>query len=155
VRVRGAAAPVQVVHVDDAAAAFELATVQDLDAALNVSADGWLGADEAAALLPGRRVPAVPRPLAERYLAAAWGTGLGDAPPAVLPYLVHPWVVANDRLKAAGWKPRHSNDEAILLATPVTDRSVWPYLVGAGAVTAGVAVGTWWLARRARKTRRR
>ncbi len=51
---------------------------------------------------------------------------------------MHPWVVANDRLKHAGWKPQHSNDEALLLATGAPDRSLVPWLAGAGAVTAGV-----------------
>ncbi len=153
VRVRGAQPPVQVVHVDDAAAALEVATNTDLDGAYNVAADGWLANDDAAALLPGRRVPGMPYELAGRVLAAGWSTGLGDAPASVLPYLAQPWVVANDRLKSTGWKPRHSNDEAILLATPVGDTSVLPWLVGAGAVSVGAALGTWWLTR-SRKRRR-
>jgi UDP-glucose 4-epimerase len=150
VRVRGATRPVQVVHVDDAAAALEIATEKDLQGAFNVAADGWLTADEAASLVPGRRAPALPYELAERFVSTAWSTGLGDAPASVVPYLVHPWVVGNDRLKAAGWKPQHSNDEAILLATPLGEPSIVPWLAGAGAVTAGVALGTWWLKRRAR-----
>jgi hypothetical protein len=28
------------------------------------------------------------------------------------PYTVHPWVVANDRVRALGWVPSHSNEEA-------------------------------------------
>ena len=154
VRVRGYAPPVQVVHVDDAAAALELATTEEHDGAFNVAADGWLEDDEAAALLPLRRRPALPAELAERVLAATWSTGVGDAPPALLPYLMYPWVVANDRLKSAGWKPRHSNDEAILLATAGDEPRLWPWLAGAGAVTAGAALGAWWLAR-ARRSRRR
>jgi UDP-glucose 4-epimerase len=153
VRVRGAASPVQVVHVDDAAAALEVAVDRDLDGAFNVAADGWLTVEEASALLPGRRLPGVPYEVAERVLRATWATGVGDAPPSALPYFVHAWVVANDRLKAAGWKPGHSNDEAILLATPSDDRSVIPLLAGAGAVTAGIALGTWWLTRRRRHHR--
>ncbi|HYL52441.1 MAG TPA: NAD-dependent epimerase/dehydratase family protein [Acidimicrobiia bacterium] len=151
VRVRGAARPVQVVHVDDAAAALEIATDKDLDGAFNVAADGWLTAEEVASLLPGRRAPALSYELAERVLSVAWSTGLGDAPASVLPYLVHPWVVGNDRLKAAGWKPQHSNDEAILLATPLEGPSVVPWMGGAGAaVTAGGALALWWVRRRAR-----
>ncbi len=150
-RVRGAAPPVQVVHVDDAAAALELAADQDLGGAFNVAADGWLTAEEAAALGPRTRLPGVPYELAQRFLAATWASGLGDAPPSTLPYFTHPWVVANDRLSAAGWKPRHSNDEALLLATPVPDHSALPMIAGGAAVTAGLALGTWWLARRARR----
>jgi LPS O-antigen subunit length determinant protein (WzzB/FepE family) len=33
---------------------------------------------------------------------------------------VHPWVVANDRLKAEGWAPAHTNEEAYVEATPGT-----------------------------------
>jgi nucleoside-diphosphate-sugar epimerase len=148
VRVRGASPPVQVVHVDDAASALELSTAIDLDGAYNVAADGWLSYEEAAEMLPGGRMPALPEELATRVLALGWATGLGDAPPALVPYLMHPFVVANDRLKAAGWKPVHSNDEALLLASGVPDRSLLPWLAGAGAVTAGAALGTWWLTRR-------
>jgi nucleoside-diphosphate-sugar epimerase len=148
VRVRGANPPVQVVHIDDAAAALELSTEVDLDGAYNVAADGWLSYEEAGALIAGGRMPALPESIATRVLAVSWATGLGDAPPALVPYLVHPFVVANDRLKSAGWKPHHSNDEALLIATGAPDRSLVPWLAGAGAVTAGAALGTWWLTRR-------
>ncbi len=150
VRVRGATPPVQVVHVDDAAAALELATTKDLDGAFNVAADGWLSFEDARALLPARHALPLPAELAERVLVATWSTGLGDAPPSVMPYLVHPCVVANDRLRGAGWKPRHSNDEAILLGTPASESSIVPWLAGAAAVTAGAALGTWFLKRRRR-----
>jgi UDP-glucose 4-epimerase len=148
VRVRGATPPVQVVHIDDAAAALELSTAADLDGAYNVAADGWLSYEEAGALLPGGRLPALPAALATRVLATSWATGLGDAPPTLVPYLTYPFVVANDRLKRAGWKPQHSNDEALLLATGASDFPLVPVLAGAGAVTAGAALGTWWLTRR-------
>jgi nucleoside-diphosphate-sugar epimerase len=142
---------VQVVHVDDAASAIDLAATRDLDGVFNVAADGWLTSDEAGALMPARRIPGLPYEIAERVLAATWSSGWGDAPPSVLPYIVHPWVVSNDRIKALGWKPKHANDEAILLGAPLSQSSLWPWIAGAGAVTAGVALGTWWL----RRTRRR
>jgi nucleoside-diphosphate-sugar epimerase len=151
VRVRGAAPPVQVVHVDDVASALELSCEVDLAGAFNVAADGWLSYEEAGALLTAQRVPALPHALAARVLNISWMTGLADAPPSLLPYLVHPFVVANDRLKSAGWKPRHSNEEALLVAGGVPDRSLLPWLVGAGAVTTGAAIGTWWLTRRSRR----
>jgi nucleoside-diphosphate-sugar epimerase len=150
VRVRGATPPVQVVHIDDAASALELTTAVDLDGAYNVAADGWLTYEEAGELRAGGRMPALPEELATRVLALSWATGLGDAPPSIVPYLVHPFVVANDRLKSAGWKPLHSNEEALLLASGASERSLLPWIAGAGAgaVTAGAALGTWWLTRR-------
>jgi nucleoside-diphosphate-sugar epimerase len=152
VRVRGAAPPVQVVHVDDAAAALALAAVRDLDGVYNVAADGWLAHADADALLVGRRAPGLPLAVAERVLTTSWATGLGDAPPEMLPYLVHPGVVANDRLVHEGWRARHGNDEAILLATPTTDSGSWPYVAGAAALLVGFGLGTWWLTRHRRRS---
>jgi nucleoside-diphosphate-sugar epimerase len=145
--VRGAAPPVQVVHVDDAAGALALAATDELPGTYNVAADGWLSHEDAVALAARRHLPGIPYDAAERYLGVLWATGLGDAPPSVLPYLVHPWVVANDRLKRAGWVPRHSNEEAILLAAPVTSHAL-PWTAAVGAVLAGMGATTWWLTRR-------
>ena len=76
VRVRGATPPVQVVHVDDAAAALELATAVDLDGAYNVAADGWLTLRRRRrAASRGGRMPALPVELAARVLAASGRPG--------------------------------------------------------------------------------
>ena len=64
-------------------------------------------------LLPRVRVPAVPQEVLERALRRTWATGMGDIPPGVVPYLVHPWVIANDKLKGVGWTPSRTNEEAI------------------------------------------
>lgn len=112
-RVRGAAPPVQAVHVDDLVDALELVIRGDHPGPFNVAADGWLDADAAAALIPGRRVPALPEDLLVRALRWGWTVGVGEVPPSVVPYLVHPWVVANDRVRALGWAPRYTNEEAI------------------------------------------
>jgi nucleoside-diphosphate-sugar epimerase len=150
VLVRNAMPPVQVVHLDDAAAALALAATIDLDGAYNVAADGWLPHEEAMALVGRRPVPGVPYEVARRYLTATWATGLGDAPPSVRPYLVHPGVVANDRLEAAGWQPRHTHEEAVLLAAPAETNAL-PWAAAVGAVLAGTTGATWWLTRRRRR----
>ena len=106
-RVRGAAMPVQVVHVDDLAAALALAATHDLPGVYNVAADGWLDAAAARALHPAFGGARAPGRGARALAATAPGSsGIGDVPPGVVPYLVHPWVIANDKLKAAGWAPR-------------------------------------------------
>jgi nucleoside-diphosphate-sugar epimerase len=138
VSVRGSARPVQIVHVDDAAAALALAVQVDLDGAYNVAADGWLP-DPAARELVGNGPPALPDGIARRVLQALWATGLGDAPPELLPYLVHPWVVANDRLRAQGWEPMHSNVEAIRGSLPLATARTVRRRIG---VTATVVAGT-------------
>jgi hypothetical protein len=86
-------------------------------------------------------------------LQVLWSSGLGDAPPSVVPYLAFPWVVANDRMKEAGWNPELSNEEAILLASPAPAASRLPWI--AAAVAAFVAVlGAGWLLTRVRGARR-
>ena len=49
------------------------------------------------------------------------GIRTSSAPPGLLPYTMHPWVIANDRIRAAGWTPTFSNEEAYVAghrATP-------------------------------------
>ncbi|MGZ8764087.1 MAG: NAD-dependent epimerase/dehydratase family protein [Acidimicrobiia bacterium] len=143
IRVRGAAPPVQTVHADDVADALLLAVERDLPGVFNVAADGWLDAAAAAAL---RRRPAaaVPAELLSRALRRLWSTGLGDVPAEALPYLTYPWVLANDRLRAEGWAPRHTNEETLIetvasLTKPFPKTKV--ALGVAGIATAAAAVG--------------
>jgi nucleoside-diphosphate-sugar epimerase len=148
-RIRGAAPPVQFVHVDDVVTALVAAVSEDLPGVFNVAADSWLSSEDALALMPKRVAFPVPEQFAERALQATWATGFGDVPPSILPYLEHPWVVANDRLKAAGWSPSYTNEEALIAAVPATpDASstlVRYAAIAGGAVVAGAAIG--WLTR--------
>lgn len=151
-RVRGATPPVQAVHVDDLVAALVLAVHADLPGVYNVAADGWLDDETARELLPRPLVPPLPAEVLERALARTWLSGLGDVPPGVVPYLVHPWVIANDRLKAAGWVPQHTNEEAILDGIDALPTPPSPLRIAAlaAAVAVGAAAG-WALRRRYRK----
>jgi UDP-glucose 4-epimerase len=151
VALRSPTAPVQVVHVDDVASALLLAVEQTLPGVYNVAADGWLSSEEAGALFPRRRGPGFPYEAAERVLQLMWASGLGDAPPAVVPYLAYPWVVANDRIKDAGWTPTHTNEEAILLASPARRNDALPWIAAVVAFVTGALGATWWLTRRRRR----
>jgi UDP-glucose 4-epimerase len=156
VSVRGASRPIQVVHVDDAVAALALAVARELDGVYNVAADGWV-TDAVMRSLVGNGLPALPDDLARRVLHALWSSGLGDAPPELLPYLVHPWVVANDRLRAEGWTPVHSNESAIAASLPLAPaptarrRAVMTAALVAGTTGAGIGVAR--VARRVRDRR--
>jgi nucleoside-diphosphate-sugar epimerase len=152
VPLRHPTAPVQVVHVDDVASALLLAVERCLPGVYNVAADGWLRSEDADALVPHRHLVRLPYEAAERLLQVLWGSGLGDAPPAVVPYLAQPWVVANDRMKDAGWVPSYTNEEAILLASPAPRRSRLPLIGAAGLLGVAIAGSAWWLSRRARRT---
>ncbi len=105
-------APAQFLHAEDFASAIELLVVGGCAGVFNVAPDGWLRSSEVAALrgtpetplrLPGVLNAAVSD--ARRKLGARTHPGL-------MPYLQHPWVVANDKLKALGWEPEFSNEEA-------------------------------------------
>jgi nucleoside-diphosphate-sugar epimerase len=144
-RVRGATPPVQAVHIDDLVAALALVVLDDHPGTFNVASDGWLDDRAARTVLPARSFPPLPAQLIERVLARTWESGLGDVPPGVVPYLMHPWVVANDRLRALGWAPQHTNEQAIedgltALGPPPSRTRTW---VLVGAATIGLlAVGT-------------
>ncbi len=149
-RIRGAAPPVQVTHVDDAASAVALAVRTPLPGAYNVASDSWLSPEGALELMPRRFFPALPTRLVTALLRRAWSLGIGDVPPSIVPYVVHSWVVANDRLRAAGWAPSHTNEDTILETSDSlrSDRSVF---AAVGAIAGALAVGvTAWGVRRRR-----
>jgi len=156
-RVRGEGAPVQVVHVDDLVAALVQTVTTDQPGVFDVAAPGWLGADEARALLARGSLPAAPFDVVRRVLVRSWRAGLVDVPPAVLPYLVQPWVIATDRLEATGWRAAHTNEETLLETHDALGRDAIPATTIAGAAAGAVAVGAAgglairWAAKRARR----
>jgi nucleoside-diphosphate-sugar epimerase len=110
--VRGHKPPIQFVHVDDVASALHHVVQRDLPGVFNVSSVGWLSFDEVTAIC-GRAVLEIPEELALSLADRLWRLGLGEAPAGQVPYLMHPWVVSVDRLVATGWRPRHSNRDAL------------------------------------------
>jgi UDP-glucose 4-epimerase len=158
-RVRGAAPPFQVVHVDDVVRALALVVREDHPGVLNVAADGWLSTEDLNALVPRPLVPPMPADVLRRSLARMWASGIGDVPPTIVPYLMFPWAVASDRMQALGWQPAHTNEETILETVDARPRSRFPSVrtiaIGAGVAAAGIATGlTLELLRRRRKRRR-
>jgi nucleoside-diphosphate-sugar epimerase len=114
IRARGAEAPVQFVHLDDLAAAVDLARRVRWDGPANVAPEGWLTPDALRALRgPAPRLR-LPTPLVRRWWARRRPGGA--RPSGVLAATAHPWVVASDRLRAAGWRPAYSCEEAFVAA---------------------------------------
>lgn len=153
-RVRGAAPPVQALHVDDLVAALALVITERVAGVFNVAPDGWMSAETAAELVGRNAIPPLSTEVLERALERTWTTGVGDIPPGVVPYLAHPWVVANDRLRGLGWVPGYSNEEAVvagLEALEPQDRTKLMMAITAGAV-ATLAAGAFagWMLRRRR-----
>jgi nucleoside-diphosphate-sugar epimerase len=106
--------PAQFLDVADLAAAVDLARRARLDGPRNVAPDGWVSGETVRALAGGSPRLHLPEWLALRLADLRWRSGIGATPPALLPFTVHPWVVANDRLRADGWEPAATNEEAFV-----------------------------------------
>ena len=111
-RIRGYAPPFQFVHEDDVRAALVFAVFNDLDGAYNLAAEGWLGADEMKEMI-GRPTFEISEARAFAMVDKMWAAGLGEAPPGMLHYVMHPWVMSVEKLAAAGFKCARSNREAL------------------------------------------
>jgi nucleoside-diphosphate-sugar epimerase len=150
--------PAQFLDVADLATAVDLARRARLDGPRNVAPDGWISGETIRALAGGAPRLRLPERVAVRMAGMGWRWGLTPTPPALLPFTVHPWVVANDRLKADGWEPASSNEEAYVgahragrWATLSPRRRQELALGGAAAGLAGTAAGVLALVRRRRR----
>jgi nucleoside-diphosphate-sugar epimerase len=157
--VKGYDPPMQFVHEADVASALHLAVARELPGAYNVAPDGWLTAEEVLSLSGKKRVE-LPETVAFSLADRLWRAGFSEAPAGELNYIMHPWVVDNAKLKAGGWTPERSNQEA--LAETLEANRPWVSLGRArvrkddlakgAAATLGV-VGAMALVRRARRKR--
>ncbi len=115
--------------------------------------------------------PSWPVPLVGCTCRAAWATRIraGTAsqsevrrarPPGAA-YTQHPWVVANDRLRATGWEAHHRNEEVYVetdeggpLASMSARRRQELSLAGAAVALGAVVGAAVWLLRRHGRSRR-
>jgi nucleoside-diphosphate-sugar epimerase len=152
---------VQFVHHDDVASAVAIAVVQRLDDVYNVAPDGSIPGDRVRALTGQQiRVPLSTR-VSDVVGALRWRFQRGPIPPGLRSYTRAPWVVANDKLRAVGWQPTVTNEQAYVEGTEakwwtmVTPQRRQELSLGAmlgGAVLIGIAAGLTarrWLQRRA------
>ncbi|MDE0804256.1 MAG: NAD-dependent epimerase/dehydratase family protein [Acidimicrobiales bacterium] len=105
----------QFVHADDVAAAFDVVRRSAAGGVFNVAPDGALTADLIRALVGG--APRIPLPdgVARRLTTLGWRYQIAPTPPGFVPFVRHPWVVGNDKLRALGWTPSHTNEEAFVV----------------------------------------
>ena len=141
--------PGQFLDAADLASAVDLARRARLDGPRNVAPDGWITGDTIRALAGGAPRLRLPERLAIRVVGLRWRWGLAPTPPALLPLTVHPWVIANDRLRADGWEPGSSNEEAYVGAhqagpwatlSPRRRQELALGAAGAAIVAAGVSL---------------
>ncbi|MGH9116711.1 MAG: NAD-dependent epimerase/dehydratase family protein [Acidimicrobiales bacterium] len=151
-------APAQFIHLADLAAAVDLARRRRLDGPFNVAPDGWITGEALRALAGGPRVR-LPDRFASRLAELRWRLLLAPDRPGLTAYARHPWVVANDRLRAEGWVPSLTNEEAFVATAPaapwatVSPRRRQEIALGAAVVAVGAAVAggvvlVRWVARR-------
>jgi nucleoside-diphosphate-sugar epimerase len=108
--------PMQFLDLDDLAAAVALALQRRLDGAYNVAPDSAISGDEVRSLTGAGPKVRLPERLAARFVRWRFRSGLGVTPPELVPYTLYPWIVANDRLRAVGWRAEVSNEEACIEA---------------------------------------
>ena len=109
--------PAQFVHLDDLAAAVELVATRRLDGVFNVAPDGFIPAASVRALSgAGPRIK-MPDRVADVVASLRWRFQRGPIPPGLMAYTRSPWLVANDRLRAEGWAPTVTNEQAYVEGT--------------------------------------
>ena len=109
--------PAQFLHLDDLASAVALAADRRLDGVFNVAPDGSIPAESVRALAGARPRLKLPDRLAEVIGRLRWQFQRGPIPPGLRSYTRSPWLVANDRLKATGWRPTVTNEQAYVEGT--------------------------------------
>ena len=152
----------QFVHVDDVAAAVALAARERLDGVYNVAPNGSVPGEVVRKLSAWRPSVALPGWLARVAVRWGWALGLSRVPPPVMALVEHPWVIASDRLQAAGWAPQFTSEEAIVAGRPPSRwREMSPgrrqsaALAGAGLAAAAVVAAGAAAVGRARARHRR
>ena len=109
--------PAQFLHLDDLASAVIVAVRRRLDGVFNVAPDGWIDGERVRALTGDRPRLQLPDRAAEVLGALRWRFQRGPIPPGLRSYTRAPWLVANDRLKAQGWSPTVTNEQAYVEGT--------------------------------------
>jgi nucleoside-diphosphate-sugar epimerase len=147
-------------HIDDLASAVLLAAEQRLDGVYNVAPDGWVAGERVRALAGAVPRLKLPERISELIGNLRWRFERGPIPPGLRGYTRWPWLVANDRLKAEGWAPAVTNEQAYVEGTeskwwtmisPKRRQEIALGALGAGLLT--IAVVIWRAVRRARRRR--
>ncbi len=161
--VKGCAPRWQFCHVDDLTSALEFTVSGGIDGQFTVGCDGWLEHDAVEQISELKSIE-LPARLTFGTAQRLHRLGLTPAPAMDLRYVVYPWVTDCAALRAAGWRPRFGNAEALRV---LLDQRKSRYAVAgrriarkeatitATAAGATVAViGTAAIVRRARRHRR-
>ena len=152
--------PAQFLHLDDLASAVVLSAEQRLDGVYNVAPDGWVAGERVRALAGAVPRLKLPDRMTEVIGNLRWRFQRGPIPPGLRSYTRWPWLVANDRLKAEGWAPTVTNEQAYVEGTEAKwwtmvspKRRQEIALGGLSALLVGIGIGVWRGVRRAQRRR--
>ena len=153
----------QFVHHDDVAAAVAVGVEQQLDGVFNVAPDDAIPGHRVRELSGQRFRFPLPDRVAEVVGALRWRFQRGPIPPGLRSYTREPWIIANDKLRATGWAPKITNEQAYVEGTEakwwtmVTPKRRQEITLGAMAVgvcaagVVGLVIGRrWWRHRNGR-----
>ncbi len=110
--VREAQASWQFCHLEDLASAICTVIRADLSGPLTVGCAGSLSQSQLEEMSGMRRVE-LPASVAFRTAYRLHRVGVLPAPASDLAYVVYPWVVSAEGLRAAGWAASHTNEECL------------------------------------------
>jgi UDP-glucose 4-epimerase len=114
--IRGSDAPLQFVHEDDVAGVMARIIEREQTGPFNVAADDWLTLEEVCRLA-GRPTVRVSRRLLQLLMTGLWrvGASMLEAPPTILDFIEHPWVVSTERIRnELEYEMRYSSREALM-----------------------------------------
>ncbi len=102
----------QFCHFDDVATAAVTALTQELDGGLTVGSEGVLDQERLERLTGMRRIE-LPAALALGTAQRLHRVGVLPTPASDLAFVVYPWAVSSDRLRAAGWTAAYDNETCV------------------------------------------
>ena len=150
--------PAQFLHLDDLAEAVVLATRKKLNGVYNVAPDGFVHSARVRSLWGMAPRLRLPDRMSEIVSDLRWRFQRGPIPPGLRPYVRSTWLVSNGRLRAEGWTPTVTNEQAFVEGT---DAKWWTMLtpkrkqeIALGAMVTGIFAAAITVLGAARKYRR-
>jgi UDP-glucose 4-epimerase len=102
---------IQFVHEDDVVEGITALLLGRHGGAYNVAGDGLMTTRECAELI-GTPIRRMPLKLYRVLARAMWRIRQSEAPPGLIEYALHSWLLSNEKLKrTTGWSPRYSSRE--------------------------------------------
>jgi nucleoside-diphosphate-sugar epimerase len=103
----------QFCHTEDLTDALLAAALGEVSGTVTVGSDGSLSRQEVETI-SGMRSVVLPASVATASAARLHRVGALASPASDVQYLVEPWVAGSQRMRATGWSPQWTNEEALL-----------------------------------------